>query len=86
MRSQINNWANFSSQTFTFDLLKFLKRGIIIYTILMIILMLVVISMKEGMLNIMVIRGGARGVMVIVTGYGHGDTSSIPGQDWLHFT
>ena len=29
---------------------------------------------------------GARGVMVIVTGYGHGDTSSIPGQDWLHFT
>ena len=28
----------------------------------------------------------ARGVMVIVTGYGHGDTSSIPGQDWLHFT
>ena len=29
---------------------------------------------------------GARGVMVIATGYGHGDTSSIPGQDWLHFT
>ena len=26
-------------------------------------------------------RGGTRGVMVIVTGYGHGDTSSIPGQD-----
>ena len=25
--------------------------------------------------------GGARGVMVIVTGYEHGDTSSIPGQD-----
>ncbi len=24
---------------------------------------------------------GARGVMVIVTGYGHGDPSSIPGQD-----
>ena len=32
------------------------------------------------------VLGGARGVMVIVTGYGHGDTSSIPGQDWLHFT
>ena len=32
------------------------------------------------------VEGGARGVMVIVTGYGHGDTSSIPGQDWLHFT
>ena len=30
--------------------------------------------------------GGARGVMVIVTGNGHGDTSSIPGQDWWHFT
>ena len=25
--------------------------------------------------------GGARGVIVIVTGYGHGDPSSIPGQD-----
>ena len=24
---------------------------------------------------------GARGVMVIVTGYGHGDTSSNPGPD-----
>ena len=30
--------------------------------------------------------GGARGVMVIVVGNGHGDTSSYPGQDWLHFT
>ena len=32
------------------------------------------------------IYGGARGVIVIITGYGHGDTSSIPGQDWFHFT
>ena len=31
-------------------------------------------------------RGGARGVMVIVVGNGHGDTSSNPGPDWLHFT
>ena len=31
-------------------------------------------------------NGGARGVMVIVVGNGHGDTSSNPGQDWLHFT
>ena len=31
--------------------------------------------------SIMFTFGGARGVMVIVTGYGHGDTSSIPGQD-----
>ena len=28
----------------------------------------------------------ARGVMVIVLGNGHGDTSSNPGRDWLHFT
>ena len=26
--------------------------------------------------------GDARGVMVIVVGSGHGDTSSNPGQDW----
>ena len=32
------------------------------------------------------IQGGARGVMVIVVGNGHGDTSSNPGRDWLHFT
>ena len=30
--------------------------------------------------------GGARCGMVIVAGYGHGNTSSIPVQDWLHFT
>ena len=30
--------------------------------------------------------GGARGVMVIVVGNGHGDTSSNPGWNWLHFT
>ena len=29
---------------------------------------------------------GVRGVIVIVVGYGHGDSSSIPGRDWLHFT
>ena len=28
--------------------------------------------------------GGARGVMVIVVGNGHGDTSSKPRRDWLH--
>ena len=38
-------------------------------------------------LNINVLSaGGARGVMVIVVGNGHGDTSSKPGRDWLHFT
>ena len=30
--------------------------------------------------------GGARSVMVIVVGNGHGDTSSNPRPDWLHFT
>ena len=29
---------------------------------------------------------GACGVMVIVVGNGHGDTSSNSGRDWLHFT
>ena len=28
---------------------------------------------------------GARGVMVIVAGNGHGDASSNPRRDWLHF-
>ena len=30
--------------------------------------------------------GGARGVMVIILGNGHGDTSSNPEEVWLHFT
>ena len=30
--------------------------------------------------------GGARNVMVIVVGNGHGDSSSNPGREWLHFT
>ena len=30
--------------------------------------------------------GGAHGVMVIVVGNGHGNTSSNPGWEWLHFT
>ena len=32
------------------------------------------------------LSGGARGVMVIIAGNVHGDTSSNPGRDWLHFT
>ena len=31
------------------------------------------------------ILGGAHGVMVIIVGNGHGDMSSNPGRDWLHF-
>ena len=30
--------------------------------------------------------GGARGVIVIVVGNEHSDSSSNPGRDWLHFT
>ena len=33
-----------------------------------------------------VVIGGARGVMVIIVGNGHGDKSSNPGRGWLHFT
>ena len=29
---------------------------------------------------------GTCGVIVIVVGNEHGDTSSNPGRDWLHFT
>ena len=35
---------------------------------------------------ITIFYGDARGVVVIVVGNGHGDTSSNPGRDWLHFT
>ena len=31
-------------------------------------------------------KWGARGVIGIVVGNQHGDTSSNPGRDWLHFT
>ena len=30
--------------------------------------------------------GGVHGVMAIIAGNGHGDTSSSPWRDWLHFT
>ena len=33
-----------------------------------------------------VVKDYKSGVMVIVVGKGHGDTSSNPGRDWLHFT
>ena len=44
------------------------------------------IENKYISISIISIKGGARGVMVIVVGNGHGDTSSNPGRDWLHFT
>ena len=39
-----------------------------------------------GVCHLPDIYGGARGVVVIVVGNGHGDTSSNPRRDWLHFT
>ena len=47
---------------------------------------LICIHSKICQLLIFISCGGAWGVMVIVGGNGHGDTSSKPGQDWLHFT
>ena len=35
---------------------------------------------------IYIFTGGARGVMVIGGGNGHGSMSSNPGRDWLYFT
>ena len=42
--------------------------------------------MNTKLLLVELLFGGARGVLVIVAGYGHGDKSSNPGPDWLHFT
>ena len=39
----------------------------------------------EWVLWVLYSCGGAHGVMVIVVGNWHGDTSSYPGRDWLHF-
>ena len=40
----------------------------------------------ESIINVSEIKKGAHGVMVIVVGNGHGETSSNPEQDGLHFT
>ena len=45
------------------------------------------INIKKRIVTIrIIVLGCARGVMVIVVGIGHDDTSSNPGRDWLHFT
>ena len=36
--------------------------------------------------QIMILLIGDHGVMVIIGGNGHGDSSSNPGREWLHFT
>ena len=45
-------------------------------------------EMKDAVTKVIdtMTEGGARGVIVIVVGNEHGDTSSNPGRDWLHFT
>ena len=50
------------------------------FTGLMIVLTFIVAGIK------MATCGGAHGVMVIVVGSEHGDTSSNPRRDWLHST
>ena len=42
-------------------------------------------SIKNAFLS-KFLQWGACGVMAIVVGNEHGDTSSNPGRDWLHFT
>ena len=37
-------------------------------------------------LTITIPQTRAHGVVVIVVGNEHGDTSSYPGRDWLHYT
>ena len=37
-------------------------------------------------MSIDLMKGGTHGAMVIVVGNGHGDSSSNPGREWLHFT
>ena len=40
-----------------------------------------ILELFSGAVHMMHKDGGARGVMVIVAGYGHGDTSSNPRRD-----
>ena len=45
-------------------------------------------GLKAKMLSLLpfiIVIPSAWGVMVIDVGNGHGDTSSNPGRDWLHF-
>ena len=62
---------------------------ICIYTILISLSLYIYIYIYNILLvliGIIPYSGGARSVMVIVVGNGHGDTSSNLGRDWLHFT
>ena len=40
----------------------------------------------DSMKNYKSKQNDCSGVMVIIVGNGHGNMSSNPGQDWLHFT
>ena len=50
------------------------------------IIMLKALHPRDDVDRQYVLRRGARGVMVIVVGNRHGNTSSNPQRDWLHFT
>ena len=52
----------------------------------MTIIATVIILSHLSTLDQSVVSTCARGVMVIVVGNEHGDMSSNPGRDWLHFT
>ena len=45
-----------------------------------------VVNLRQILSLLAIPVGGARGVIVIVVGNEHGDTSSNPGRDCLHFT
>ena len=50
------------------------------------LLLLFRVNVALGVMPMHLTTGGARGVVVIAVGNEHGDTSSNPGRDWLHFT
>ena len=58
-------------------------------SILELIIFLHTVKWFQVLLTLIIINiniGGSRGVMVIVVGNAHGNTSSNPRRDWLHFT
>ena len=70
------------------DKIKPLVILVLLFSFFIIIIIIIITDIYKVLLSIRQIYkdGGAHGVMVIVEGNGHGDTSSNPGQDWLHFT
>ena len=44
-----------------------------------------ILMVGRNAINMLVAQGSACGAKIIVVGNRHGDTSSNPGRDWLHF-